>query len=459
LSHGEDDNRERLKHVDHTLANTQTSSHPSQPIPTGPCSFIICGNDEVETKQVILRVRKKSGELVKPALRSSCSSRSSSANGTTSSRKAVHFSETIEQVRGFLQKDKPSSISAESSPVYPYEDWVDSRLGPNIPSKSGHVEWTIETNAPNDDCEASSMHIRIQRLKLSKDNEKLVGVVAVTNLAYQKLVSVTFTFDSWETKSEIDAEYSSIRTKKHSDGLDRFQFAIDLSDHANLQNKTLILCARYNAAGQEYWDSNGGNNYRVTFTRTRDREWSNFPTSSAQSTLPPHSRSWNAFKARIPWPKQFKIDESGDHCSSQFERLPPIHKEHKSDASKSHYFQYDAEIHSTNRLSNRYDFHKSLHASAATTGRAFRKVQQSQLLEPVRLVKAPTPRPIVKPSLANRSARPTISSTEYQILIEKFCHFRSTSIDHHKIENKMIDLSNWNRQMACYNQAQKPMVF
>jgi hypothetical protein len=159
-------------------------------------------------------VRKKPGELVKPALRSSCSSRSSSAHGTTTSRKAVHFSETIEQVRDFLEKDRPSSISAESSPVDAYEDWVDSRLEPNTSSKSGHVEWTIDTDRPNDDCEAFSMNIRIERLKLLKDNEKLVGVVAITNVAYQKLVSVTFTFDSWETKSEIDAEYSSIGTKE-----------------------------------------------------------------------------------------------------------------------------------------------------------------------------------------------------------------------------------------------------
>ena len=41
--------------------------------------------------------------------------------GTPTFSKAVHFNEDIEQVRHFLQVDKPSAVSAGSSPVETYD--------------------------------------------------------------------------------------------------------------------------------------------------------------------------------------------------------------------------------------------------------------------------------------------------------------------------------------------------
>jgi Carbohydrate/starch-binding module (family 21) len=90
----------------------------------------------------------------------------------------------------------------------------------------------------------------------------------VQNLAFQKSVTVRFTFDYWKTTSELVAEYShDVRRTSQNDGLDRFTFGIQLADQVNLDSKTLFFCVRYNVNGQEYWDSNNGYNYQVDFSK------------------------------------------------------------------------------------------------------------------------------------------------------------------------------------------------
>jgi hypothetical protein len=75
-------------------------------------------------------LRKKSGELVRPALRpSSAKQRPSSMPGTPTYSKAVHFDSHLEHVRHFLQVDKPLAVSAGSSPVENYESEVEFPFG------------------------------------------------------------------------------------------------------------------------------------------------------------------------------------------------------------------------------------------------------------------------------------------------------------------------------------------
>ena len=76
-------------------------------------------DDELRIKPPLLR--KKSGELVKPALRPATRRRPSSMPGTPTFSKAVHFNENMEQVRHFLQVDRPIAVSAGSSPVETYD--------------------------------------------------------------------------------------------------------------------------------------------------------------------------------------------------------------------------------------------------------------------------------------------------------------------------------------------------
>ncbi|KAG5982683.1 hypothetical protein E4U55_001528 [Claviceps digitariae] len=224
-------------------------------------------DDDLKSKPQM--VRKKSGELVRPALRGR--RRPSSMPGTPLFSKAVHFDSHLEHVRHFLQVDRPLAVSAGSSPVEAFEN------DPEYPfPKSGSssqmsppFEWEITTpNFPHDSLVRKSLPARLEKVWLSNDQKSLFGSVVVANLAFSKSVVCRFTLDYWKTVSEVNAEYShEIRPRENSQGQDRFTFTIKLSDMADLESKTLFFCVRYAVNGQEYWDNNDATNFQVDFRK------------------------------------------------------------------------------------------------------------------------------------------------------------------------------------------------
>ncbi|KAL8348941.1 hypothetical protein RB601_002161 [Gaeumannomyces tritici] len=228
-------------------------------------------SDEEFMRRKPQMVRKKSGELVRPALRPPSRRRPSSMPGTPTFSKAVHFDSHLEHVRHFLQVDRPLAVSAGSSPndnygsdnEFPFPASDNSRPQ----SRSPPFEWEIiVTNFPLETPDRKAMPVRLERVWLTADQKSLVGSVDVANLAFHKHVTCRFTFDYWKTTSEVVAEYSSeIRTFNSQVSHDRFNFTVKLSEMANLESKTLYFCIRYNVNGQELWDSNGGTNFQVDF--------------------------------------------------------------------------------------------------------------------------------------------------------------------------------------------------
>ncbi|RDL30107.1 uncharacterized protein BP5553_10385 [Venustampulla echinocandica] len=222
-------------------------------------------------KRGLPMLRKKSGELVRPALRpSSARRRPSSMPGTPTFSKAVHFDANLEHVRHFLQLERPMAVSAGSSPVEAYDSDAEFPFGEDgAGGRNPPFDWEITVaNFPNQTPERLAQPVRVERVFLSADNKTLVGTVAVANLAFNKLVVARFTLDYWKTTSEVVAEYShDVRQPKHSDGYDRFNFYIRLADQANLEAKTLFFCVRYNVNGQEYWDNNNSINFQVDFRK------------------------------------------------------------------------------------------------------------------------------------------------------------------------------------------------
>ncbi|KZF21674.1 carbohydrate-binding module family 21 protein [Xylona heveae TC161] len=226
--------------------------------------------DSVEAERVKPpMVRKKSGELVKPALRPASRRRPSSMPGTPTYSKAVHFDSHLEHVRHFLKVDRPVAVSAGSSPVETFDSEMEFPFSQDnfYRSRTPQFEWEIRlSNFPSDSPERRALPVRVERVFLSTDNKTLVGSVAVANLAFHKSVVARFTFDYWKTTSEVLAEYNNdVRRKQVHDGYDRFNFNIKLADQANLENKTLFFCVRYSVNGQDFWDNNGSINYQVEF--------------------------------------------------------------------------------------------------------------------------------------------------------------------------------------------------
>jgi Carbohydrate/starch-binding module (family 21) len=369
-------------------------------------------------------VRKKSGELVRPALRGTSQRRPSSAPGTPTHGKNVHFGDNIEQVRHFLQVDRPMAVSAGSSPVETYDSESDYPFSSDENSKKV-VGWEIKlTNFPPDSYERKTMPVRLDKLTLSADNKSLVGVVAVANIAFQKFVAARFTLDYWKTTSEVAGEFYSSSNPKQPDGYDNFQFSIKLSDQANLQSKTMYLCVKYSTNGQEFWDSNNGSNYQVDFARKMIAK----PKSrTPPGVMPiPRSRHSSPMVVRLPRPKSFPAGTSDDDEFSTSYDSP--FRPQRPDLNARNNAAVESPTASAARLSNRYDFSSSLHtaltrAQSALGEKSGLKLKTSHTKRPV---EAPPAAPVANGQANNQnSSRPGLNSAEYKDLIQKFCYFGS----------------------------------
>lgn len=406
-------------------------------------------------------VRKKSGELVRPALRPASRRRPSSMPGTPTYSKAVHFDSHLEHVRHFLQVDRPLAVSAGSSPVEAYESESEFPFGSDEASSRARgpsYEWEIRlANFPADTEERKQLPICVERVFLSADNKNLIGTVAVQNLAFQKLVVARFTLDYWKTTSEVVADFNNDvrRKQQNDDGLDRFNFTIRLVDQANLENKTLFFCVRYNVNGQEYWDSNNSYNYQVDFTKKPKLSPSRSPQPSSTDTRPaalPRSRpsppvSSGRSPVRQTLPAAFDDFASNfDNFGTPFGSVPTLIGEPKiklrSPRSKGELVP-DAPMRrnksSGPMFGHRYDFNSSLTAAKnsafAALGEQSGLSSRPDTKQSSREVPAVTASKSVydapqkqesisapfKPAAALVSEKPSLTSQSYQELVDKYC--------------------------------------
>lgn len=438
--------------ISHSRSNTEnaiSAPHQTYPESTNHTS------DESEEEEYRSNgkpplVRKKSGELVKPALRPSSRRRYSSMPGTPTYSKSVHFNDNGNQTRHFLQVDKPMAVSAGSSPAETYESeteypFDDGTSGPRI-------EWDMKmANFPVDTAARRHQPVYIERFFLSSDTKSLIGTVAVANLAFNKSVTARFTLDYWKTTSEVNAEYShDVRKVQADDGHDRFNFTIRLSDQANLESKTLLLCVRYNVNGQEYWDSNNGTNYQIDFVKKQVKKVKHVPQSTLGArplNAIPRSRHSPPATARGRAPSidedivnRFDSGSSAYHFGSPDQILGDSFVDSSSKLKLKPRTKRgvagNAPPQVSNGLGGRYDFGASLSAALSTAQDKLGK--QSGLMahqgqktttgyfsqDPAREV---TPIPDVQASRPDTMTtdRPAMGSAQYRDLVSKFCYVGS----------------------------------
>ena len=424
-------------------------------------------DDEEEDEDLAMKpalIRKKSGELVRPALRaSSLKRRPSSMPGTPTYSKAVHFQDnSLEHVRHFLQVDRPIAVSAGSSPVESVEDENEFPFG-SQDVRSPPFDWEIRlTNFHPDSSLRTTLPVRMEKVYLSTDTKILIGAVAARNLAFHKLVVARFTLDYWKTTSEVIADYSNdVRRTQQNDGYDRFTFSIRLEDQANLENKTMFFCIRYNVNGQEYWDNNNSINYQVDFSKkyklqngkqgtqaATSRPLGVLPRSKPSSATGPRPRSMPSFD-----------DFSGMVSPYEFSSFPqpsavigdsPIRFKNKAPLSAVIPDAPGRPQHSTNKqaFGNRYDFGASLSAAmqGAATRDASKPVAHSQST-PQQREHGAAPAIQIQPSphagdaeKSNEMGQPpqaeplkptaltekaSLHSSSYHDLLDKYCFVRS----------------------------------
>lgn len=453
---GELEHGRRVSHV-------RSATEPSAPIIDNSIT-----NSEEDTDEDLRKkpqmVRKKSGELVRPALRLSSRRRPSSMPGTPVFSKAVHFDSHLEHVRHFLQLDRPLAVSAGTSPAdnydsdneYPFPA-NDKRQG----QKGPPFEWEILTpNFPHDILARKTLPARLEKIWLSPDQKSLLGYVAVANLAFQKLIVCRFTLDYWKTTSEVSAEYAhEIRLQDTPISYDRFSFSIKLADTANLESKTLLLCVRYQVNGQEHWDNNSGANFQIDFKKKHlpQNGKNNFQGVGNKSRNGlPRSRK-NTSNAPRPISMPTSLDEFGN--DERFDFGQPIHeylgeskptslrlKTKSSSNIASDNIAKSLSSPSGAAFSNRYDFGASLSAAVQAAKDSAKDKDKDTLYMKNN---QRSPRSTLKPDTTSTSTMkllpeavkeqhlpgtsspvPSLPSASYEELVNKYCFVRTHNPRH-----------------------------
>ncbi|GME67379.1 unnamed protein product [[Candida] boidinii] len=277
-------------------------------------------------------VRKKSGELVKPSLKLN-TYKSSASLPTTPTYKSVHFGASID-VKFFDEADKPKAISAGNSPynsddddedkdeedgdeendsnddydndsndelneidfekfnkIFDYSiDYIENNNLQSLKKFEKLIKkfWFLDlTNFPKiiirDEID-SETPIFLERMFMNPLNTELIGQICGKNLAYEKLITIKYTINNWNSIININANYyNDIPRILRKANYDRFVFKINLinlfyefiksNGNQNLkkinkiENVPLQLCVRYFTNGQEYWDNNSGSNYLINFKK------------------------------------------------------------------------------------------------------------------------------------------------------------------------------------------------
>nr|CAG8437584.1 3949_t:CDS:2 [Entrophospora candida] len=219
-------------------------------------------NFQHEDDQLII-IKKKNGDIVKPSLKK----RSKSEPNTPILPKYVHFNADLEQIRLFREAQEPQAVKPELTITLP-----------NMPPIT-----TLHSSKP----------VYIDSIFLSRDKNKLQGRIMVQNIAFHKLVEVRYTFDFWQTVSEVKATYAEGVAEKDKDSFDVFIFSIELFDNSRnpIDGKTMYFAVHYNVSNRDYWDNNSGSLPTAIATNSSSsRKWPIIP-STPVNHLPKKSLS------------------------------------------------------------------------------------------------------------------------------------------------------------------------
>ncbi|KAM8946423.1 protein phosphatase 1 regulatory subunit 3D [Pelodytes ibericus] len=98
----------------------------------------------------------------------------------------------------------------------------------------------------------------------SSEELGISGTIRVLNFAFQKSVTVRYTFTDWKSYYEVSAVWQKNDSFKGSDS-DIFSFALPLPPYLQHICSTVQFAVRYHVAGKDYWDNNRGKNYSFTY--------------------------------------------------------------------------------------------------------------------------------------------------------------------------------------------------
>ncbi|CAJ0601811.1 unnamed protein product [Cylicocyclus nassatus] len=99
--------------------------------------------------------------------------------------------------------------------------------------------------------------------KLHTQGRNINGQINVSNIAFTKEVAIRYTTNDWASYDEVAASYG--HNVFGANNVDAFVFSLILP--TDMKDGQCQFCVRFLAGGQEFWDNNGGDNYRVNMVQ------------------------------------------------------------------------------------------------------------------------------------------------------------------------------------------------
>ncbi|KAL0072906.1 carbohydrate-binding module family 21 protein [Phycomyces blakesleeanus] len=212
--------------------------------------------------------------MLRPSLKSS---RSRSAPSTPVATKSVHFDFPLEHISLFTSNpDKAKSECDEDEDVdvayFGHDPFVNRYTGGyyynlntnNSPKTSPGPVLSLP-NWPSDlPVRFFTQMVSLESIIFDPAACALRGAIQVQNIAFQKTVTLRYSTDAWATWTDVGALYKeSVGGDCENSALDRFVFFITISPDTDLLTTQFSMAVRYQVREREFWDNNGGKNFRV----------------------------------------------------------------------------------------------------------------------------------------------------------------------------------------------------
>lgn len=145
-------------------------------------------------------------------------------------------------------------------------------------------------------------HLSRRRVCLEQilcSEQGITGTIQVLNLAYEKKVTVHYSFTSWRIHTETTASWvsSGNRATPEAPETDIFRFRLPVPPFILQPGSILEFAICYHVKGSSYWDNNNGQNYKlschsykVTVPRECEDSMLHFTWVTVQPTL-----DWSCF--------------------------------------------------------------------------------------------------------------------------------------------------------------------
>jgi hypothetical protein len=182
---------------------------------------------------------------------------------TSASKKNVHFDYHSEQTRFFFRSDPPLSLALKSASTDGGATSTGSTHSKHF--QIGHKRRFCILNSTRI-APSTWQPIRLERLVLPPAGQCIRGTAAVLSITFQRDVAVFFTFDDWKSASYVEAGHRRSLHLGQSLITDLFGFNIDLENLPLEAGGILQVRACYRVLGQDFWDDNGGMNYKINLT-------------------------------------------------------------------------------------------------------------------------------------------------------------------------------------------------